>query len=189
MESTDKALMLAVRDGDVDKFGLLFDRHHRRLFEFFYRMTGDRTASEDLVQDVFLRMLKYRNNFSEDSQFRAWMYRIARTARIDRFRKRQSEAPMPVQHFEGSSDATSSVRIQERVERNQQRATLERALLELPDDKRELIVLARYQEMKYQEIASLLEIEVGAVKVRVHRAIAELRQVFMSMSGEKSNAL
>jgi RNA polymerase sigma factor (sigma-70 family) len=189
MESTDKALMLAVRDGDVDKFGLLFDRHHRRLFEFFYRMTGDRTASEDLVQDVFLRMLKYRNSFGQDSQFRAWMYRIARTVRIDRFRKHQNEAPMPVEHFESSREATLSIRLQERVERNQQTATLERALLELPEDKRELIVLARYQEMKYQEIASLLEIEVGAVKVRVHRAIADLRQVFMRMSGEKSNAL
>jgi len=189
MESTDKTLMLAVRDGDVDKFGVLFDRHHRRLFEFFYRMTGDRTASEDLVQDVFLRMLKYRESFSQNSEFRAWMYHIARTARIDRFRKRQGEASSPVQHIESACDGKSSVRLQEQIERDQQVAMLERALLELPNDKRELIVLARYQEMKYEQIASLLGIEVGAVKTRVHRAIAELRHVFMRMSGEKSNAL
>jgi HEAT repeat protein len=57
---TDEVLMLAVRDGDLAKLGLLFERYHRALFDFLSRMTGDRTAAEDLVQDVFVRILKYR---------------------------------------------------------------------------------------------------------------------------------
>jgi hypothetical protein len=58
MMPTDESLMLAVRNGDVDQFAVLFERHHDRLFAFFYRMTGDPPASEDLAQEVFVRMLK-----------------------------------------------------------------------------------------------------------------------------------
>src|SRR5436190_8671853 len=69
MDATDRDLMLAVREGDAEKFGLLFDRHQQNLFSFFYRLTGDAASSEDLVQDVFLRMLKYRKTFRPDSHF------------------------------------------------------------------------------------------------------------------------
>src|SRR5205823_3255506 len=72
------------------------------------------------------------------------------------------------------------------VERAQQLSTLQRALLALPEDKRELLILARYEEMKYETIAALLSIEVGTVKVRVHRAVRELRDLFLKMSGEEA---
>src|SRR5215470_5016737 len=95
MMSTDESLMLAVRNGELDQFAVLFERHHDRLFSFFYRMTADPPASEDLTQDVFFRMLKYRSSFGEDSDFRAWMYQIARNVRADHFRKRMAEAELP----------------------------------------------------------------------------------------------
>jgi len=82
MEPTDNELMLAVREGDIEPFGTLFDRYRQRLFEFFYRLSGDAASSEDLVQEVFLRMFRYRHTFGMDSEFRAWMYHIARTARV-----------------------------------------------------------------------------------------------------------
>ena len=78
--------MLAVRDGDVERFGVLFDRYHQRLYEFFYRLGSNAASSQDLVQEVFLRMLRYRKTFRADSEFRGWMYHIARTVRIDRFK-------------------------------------------------------------------------------------------------------
>src|SRR5882672_64200 len=93
MEQTDKALMLAAKNGDAEQFGVLFDRYHQRLFAFFYRL-GSGAASEDLVQEVFLRMLKYRNTFRADSEFKAWMYGIARTVRIDRFRGQRVESSL-----------------------------------------------------------------------------------------------
>jgi RNA polymerase sigma-70 factor, ECF subfamily len=180
MSLTDKSLMLAVKEGEVEKFGVLFERHHDALFAFFYRMTADPSASEDLAQEVFVRMLKYRNTFGENSEFRGWMYQIARNVRARHFRKHQTETaplepsnsqhePMPWQH----------------IERERQLSVLQRALLALPEEKRELLILARYQEMKYEAIAELLSIEVGTVKVRVHRAVRELRALFLKMSGEE----
>src|SRR5689334_19114732 len=83
---TDEKLMLAVRGGDLSKLGVLFDRYHRVLFDFFNRLTGNRTVSEDLVQEVFFRILKYRATFRNDSAFRTWIFRIARNARVDHFR-------------------------------------------------------------------------------------------------------
>src|ERR1051326_9239147 len=88
---SDEALMVSVRDGDVGKLGLLFDRYHRTLFDFFCRMLGNRAAADDLVQDVFFRILKYRKTYRDDSHFTTWMFQIARNARIDHFKKHRSE--------------------------------------------------------------------------------------------------
>jgi RNA polymerase sigma factor (sigma-70 family) len=179
MMSTDESLMLAVRNGDVDQFAVLFERHHDRLFSFFYRMTADPPASEDLTQEVFVRMLKYRGSFGENSEFRAWMYQIARNVRADHFRKRMAETELPV-------DTRAHERpVSVQLERDEEFSVLQRALLALPEDKREILILARYEEMKYEAIAALLQIEVGAVKVRVHRALRELRAVYLRMSGEE----
>jgi len=179
MMPTDESLMLAVRNGDVDQFAVLFQRHHDRLFAFFYRMTGDPPASEDLTQEVFVRMLKYRNSFGESSEFRAWMYQIARNVRANHFRKRMVEAELPMDTRADGRLASAQLEHEEEI------SVLQRALLALPEDKREILILARYEEMKYEAIAAVLQIEVGAVKVRVHRALRELRAVYLKMSGEQ----
>jgi RNA polymerase sigma-70 factor (ECF subfamily) len=180
MMPTDESLMLAVRNGEVDQFAVLFERHHDRLFAFFYRMTGDPPASEDLAQEVFVRMLKYRSGFGETSEFRAWMYQIARNVRADHFRKRMAEAELP-EDARADEGRLASVHL----ERQEELSVLQKALLALSEDKREILILARFEEMKYEAIAAMLQIEVGAVKVRVHRALRELRAVYLRMSGEE----
>jgi RNA polymerase sigma-70 factor (ECF subfamily) len=183
MDVTDNALMLAAKEGDMDRFADLFERHHVKLWEFFYRMTGSRSDSDDLVQDVFLRMMKYRSTFHDESQFRAWMYGIARNARVDRIRKIPAESPLgPESH----AIAGNGMAPQALVEREEHFSILGRALMALPEEKREVLVLARYQEMKYDEIGDLLNVEVNTVKVRVHRAMNELREIFMEMSNRKT---
>jgi RNA polymerase sigma factor (sigma-70 family) len=183
MDLTDNQIMLAVKAGAIEQFGVLFERHHEALFAFFYRMTGDRTTSEDLVQEAFLRMLRYRDTFRGDSQFRAWMYQVARNVRIDDVKSSKPSAPLPLnetrEHHSHSWPGRES-------QLEEQTALLERALLALPEQKREVLVLARYQGMKHEEIAALLGIEAGAVKVRAHRAMKELRELFLRMSGEQS---
>src|SRR5215467_11408052 len=183
MAETDEKLMLAVRNGDVSKLGLLFDRHHRALFDFFARMTGSRMAAEDLVQDVFFRILKYRKTFRDESRFKAWMFHIARNARADYYRKHQTEMPAPEDDFER---LPSSVRMPgQDLEQEQQTFLLECALLKLPPEKREVLILSRYQDLKYEQIAELMDCEVGTIKVRVYRAIKELRDIFFRLSSEK----
>jgi len=184
MEPTDRELMLAVRQGDVEQFGRLFDRYHQRLFEFFYRLTGDGASSEDLVQEVFLRMLKYRRSFGTESEFRPWMYQIARRARIDRFNNGLGEAALPRNGAGKVQASPCRERPDQLLEQSEQSVLLQHALLQLPEDKREILGLARFQEMKYEQIATLLDLEVGTVKVRVHRALVELRGIVMKMSGE-----
>ena len=183
MEPTDRTLMLAVKDGDVELFAVLFDRYHQRLYEFFYRLGSSAALSEDLVQEVFLRMLKYRNTFRADSEFRGWMYHIARTVRIDRFRAQQPEVTIATEAMGVQSSEVSPDGYMEERERAE---LLRQALLRLPEDRRELLILARFQELKYEQIGLLLGIDAGAVKVRVHRAMAELRESVREMSEERS---
>jgi len=180
-EATDSSLMRAVREGDLGALAILFERHHRPLFNYFVHMNGNRDLSEDLVQDVFTRMLKYRHTYQPDRAFAAWMYQIARNAQADSIGKRKLEVAMPDREF-----ATVSV-MEENLKRKQEISLLKRAMARLPIDKRELLVLSRFQNLKYEEIASILECDVGAVKVRVYRAVRALGQIYFELSGERAS--
>lgn len=172
--------MRAVQGGDLDALGELFERHHRPVFHFLSRTTGDSAAAEDLVQEVFVRILKYRHTFDPDARFETWLFRIARNARTDHFRKRPpSTAPVDEALELAAREPGPGARLEQAVDVRQ----LERALGQLPDEPRELLVLARYHGMPYDRIADLLGIEVGAVKVRVHRAMKQLRTVFFRLEG------
>lgn len=170
--------MSAVRDGDLPSLGLLFERHHARLFAFLARLTGDPVAAEDLVQDIFVRMLKYRATYQDGCPFVTWLFRIARNARADYFRRRPPFGPLSPATLDTPDPGASPWR-QLTASRDHDR--LRRALMMLPEDRRELIVLARYDGMKHDQIAALLGIGVGTVKVRIHRALRELRQRFLQM--------
>ena len=184
MDETDEVLMLAVREGDITKLGMLFDRHHAVLYDYLIRMTRSRTTAEDLVQEVFLRILKYRRTFHANSSFIGWMFRIARNARIDLCRSRPIETSVPDPALEIESGAVPML---DEITRQQETALLERAMLELAEEKREVLVLSRYREMKYEDIAELLGCEVNTVKTRVHRALKELREIFLKFSSEKES--
>ena len=166
--------MLQVRDGEVHMLGVLFDRYQAPLFNFYSKMTQDRTVSEDLVQEVFLRILRYRQTYRPGTTFRIWMYQIARNTRIDQVRKVRPESPL-------TSEPLAPTRASDSAERQQEAQLLQRALMQLPEDKREILVLSRFQELKYEEIARLLGCEPGAVKVRVHRALQQLREVYLAL--------
>ena len=183
MAEGDENLMIAVRDGDVSKLALLFDRHHRALFDFFVRMSGDRALAEDLVQDVFFRMLKYRSTFRDESRFKAWMFHIARNARFDHHKKHRPETLLP---DDGADAVPSRTPLPgHELEQNQQTMLLQCALQRLPDEKREILILSRFQDMKYEQIAEVMGCEVGAIKVRVHRAMKDLREIFLKLSTER----
>jgi RNA polymerase sigma-70 factor (ECF subfamily) len=174
----DAELLARVRAGDPDALGLLYDRHAARLFAFFARLTGRRDASEDLVQDTFLRILKYRSSFRGERGFVVWMYRIARNVFADYCSSRRTgDVPLVDEH-----EAPGSTPF-ERVERDEEIALLRRALGALPADRREVIVLCRYEGLSHEEVAALVGCSVGALKVRLHRALAELRDAYCTHPG------
>jgi RNA polymerase sigma-70 factor (ECF subfamily) len=180
--------MAAVGTGEVSKLAVLFERHHRSLFRYFVSMNRNRELSEDLVQDVFLRMLRYRESYDPAQSFAAWMYQIARNASIDHAQKRKGEVIGIDEFGERQAEPVSEAAGPEEVAtRGQNLAILRRALERLPQDKRELLVLARFQGMKYEEIAVVLKCEVGTVKVRVYRAMRALEQTYFALEKEKAS--
>ena len=85
----DEDVMKLVKNGKLDALSILFDRYHVRLFNFFLRLIDDRTLSEDLVQNVFERIIKYRSSYREGASVKTWIYQIARNVRIDHFRSQK----------------------------------------------------------------------------------------------------
>jgi RNA polymerase sigma-70 factor (ECF subfamily) len=174
-------LMRVVRDGDVAKLGLLFERHHGGLFDFFCRTVGDRLAAEDLVQEVFIRILKYRRTYRDEGRFQTWMFHIARNVRTDHVRRRRPDqltSAVPEPATDGAGQAAA-------IETAQDVERLRRALMRLPDDRREVVVLARYRGMSHDEIAAVLRVDAGTVRVRLHRALKELRVLVETMATEE----
>jgi RNA polymerase sigma-70 factor, ECF subfamily len=180
---TDQSLMQQVKDGDVGKLGILFERHHAMLFNFLLRLTGDRQLSEDLVQEVFVRLLKYRHTYRGESQFTTWMFQIARNLRVDHFRKHRQEDDLNV---EEATDFTSpDPSPGDQVVQNQEMRHLNEALDRLPREKREVLLLTRFHNLKHEEIAEILGCSVPSVKARVFRAMQDLRENYFELTGER----
>lgn len=187
----DNEIMEAVQNGEVRRLSVLFERHHRALFHFFVHLTARKELSEDLVQEVFYRILKSRHTYRPGMPFASWMYQVARNAHIDHLRKKRNEAysldgggasgeevfPEPV---EPTPHPEQSLQQRQEVE------LLRRAMAELPADKRELLVLSRFQNLKYEEIARILGVEVNTVKVRIFRAVRQLGAVYQTLAGERA---
>src|ERR1041385_4800798 len=90
MPVTDEELMLAVRNGDLERLGVLFERYQHRLFGFGYWMLDDRVAAQDIVQEVFVRVLKYRQKYRDSGPFESWIFQITRNACSDFSKKHPS---------------------------------------------------------------------------------------------------
>ena len=176
----DEQVMVQVQAGRIEMLAILFERHHIRLFNFFLRLTANRQLSEDLTQELFLRILKYRQTYRGESKFSTWMYQIARNLHIDNLRSRRPEMPIDDLYEEKPSPQPCPA---QKAESQQEADLLARALERLPLRKREVLLLSRFQNLKYQEIAGLLKCSVENVKVLVHRALKELRGHYLDLQG------
>jgi RNA polymerase sigma-70 factor, ECF subfamily len=179
---SDSELMRQVRGGRTAALATLFERHHARLYRYCLRMTGNRQVSEDLVQDVFMKMLKYKANFRDDSAFQPWMFGIARNACVGHWRRAGVDT-VPEETLERAPHEAHA----EDDHAGEQRADLvRRALLKLPPERREVLVLSRFEFKTYEEIATALGCSVVAVRVRAHRAIKQLKDIYLELTGEAS---
>ena len=172
-----------VKNGDLDKLGLLFERYKKPLFGFFYGMNKDAELSEDLVQNVFVRILKYRTVFRGDGEFRTWMFHIARNVSHDHYRKKRVDARDSIEdwqdHLAGGEDRFAE------TQKDEDMQSLAMAMARLPDEKREIILLSKYQEKKYKDIAELLGCTESAVKVKVFRALQDLKALYREIEARR----
>ncbi|MSU47936.1 MAG: RNA polymerase sigma factor [Opitutus sp.] len=176
--------MLAVRDGELDALGQLFERHHGPLFGFLVKHIGDRPAAEDVAQTVFQRMLKYRHTYRNEGSFTAWMYHLARRCAADYFRKTNA-APRATDPSDLHEHADDSPHAAHQAAVRDDHALLHTALARLDRDDREVLLLSRFQELSFAEISVILECSVGAAKVRAHRALRELRDIYLRLQNSK----
>ena len=177
--------MLQVKSGQLDQLGLLFERHHRSLYGFFFRLTTDADASEDLVQNVFMRMIRYKHTYHGDGKFTTWMLHMARNLFADHYKKQKrmgfkEDVAVTDRYFRDDVNAESSRIQQEELD------LLQRALDHLTLEKKEILVLSKFQGMRYKEIADLMELTESAVKVRIFRALKELREVYEKLETQSS---
>lgn len=181
---TDHDLMIAVRSGEIRQLGEIFERYHRRLHGFFVQLTNQPSLSEDLVQTVFYRLLKYRHTYRDEGRFTAWIYHIARKVAADHFHK-HATTPAPFDPADLTTFPDSGPAPSDQAATADDIALLRTALAHLPIAHREVLVLSRLQHLDQNEVARLLDCSVGAVKVRAHRALKELRTLYFKIRKEK----
>ncbi len=175
-ELTDEKIMLRVKEGHLDDLGELFNRYHVQLYNFFLKLTFDKVASEDMTQTLFYRLIKYRQTFRfGDGSFRSWIYQIARNIHVDFYKEQQRTNLKYIDEYQDQPLPQEEGYDDEAVEK------LDRSLLQLTPAQREIILLSRYQGLKYEEISVILNISVASIKVQVHRAIKQLRHIYFTL--------
>jgi RNA polymerase sigma factor (sigma-70 family) len=181
---TDSALMKLVQAGNPSHLATLFERYHVALFRYVLQLTRNRALSEDLVQEVFFRVLKYAQSYDPNLSFAAWLYGMARNACFDALHKGRAEQSGGELEEMRSPEPMA----EDLVSRKQDAMHLQEALQKLSDAQREVLVLSRFHNLRYEEIARILRCEIGTVKVRVYRALKELRDKFCEVRGESAQA-
>lgn len=178
-EISDEYLMDEVRAGKLSSLGELFERYHKQLFNFFLKMTGNRESSEDLVQTTFTRILAYKSSYQQGRSFRTWMYRVARNAQIDLY----NEQKLMIDDFAETSiiEAEEPAALDHMLKEERLEA-LNEALTLLPLDQREVLLLHRFEGMKYDEISKITGSSVVAVRVKAHRALNKLREIYFQVA-------
>jgi RNA polymerase sigma-70 factor (ECF subfamily) len=175
---SDEMIMEAVKNGDLQQASLLFERYHKPVFNFLARMCMDRDVAEDLTQNVFLRMIRYKNSYREGNKFQSWIYQIARNVFSDHYQKEKNKRADFVDVERLSDHLTDANMEEEQLEREK---ILHRSMAKLNDEQRELLVLTRFQHLKYEEVAVMLDMTVPNIKVKVHRAIQKLREHYFEL--------
>ena len=171
--------MLKVKDGHLSELSVLFERYQVKLYNFFLRLTMDKTSGEDLTQNLFYRIILYRSSFQPaNGNFRSWIYRMARNVHVDFYRQKQKTGENP----KGQELENMDMPDEEEVFTEEHYEQLNLAMAKLTPDQREIILMSRYQGLKYEEISRIREISVSAVKVQVHRAIKQLRTIYFRQS-------
>ena len=177
---SDNVLMIKVGQGDVDKIGLLYERYSRILFGYFYKLTGLPETSEDMVNDVFLKMVRYSKKYRGDGKFTAWMFKIAHSVFADNHKKVRKM--IFTQEFEEWNKVLANhnepAYIIEKEEREQ---LLHKAMLQLTKKEREILILSKLDGFKYKEIAEILNCSEGAVKIKIFRALQNLKVIYFKM--------
>jgi RNA polymerase sigma-70 factor, ECF subfamily len=183
LEPADEHLVSLSKDGNLDAFNSLVERYQGPVFNLCLRLVGERPAAEDAAQEAFLSAFRSISKF-EGGSFRSWIFRIAANESKDELRRR-SRRPVESIHIEGENGdlefefPDTSESAEEQVERLAVADGIQDALLLLPFDQRQAVILSDMHGYHYEEISRMTNANVGTVKSRIHRGRERLRAILL----------
>ncbi|HXW55240.1 MAG TPA: sigma-70 family RNA polymerase sigma factor [Candidatus Cybelea sp.] len=182
MTTSDVQLMLDVKAGDDASFDLLLRRYRTPLVNFLFRMVHDRGTAEDLAQEVFLRVYRARKQYSPSAKFTTWLFRIATNLALNSIRDnrhrqmdRSLDVPADVEDSTPLELPSREMRIDQHMMERDRCDFIRRAVAALPEKQRVAVLLHKYEEMDYGEIAKVLDCSESALKSLLFRAYETLR--------------
>ena len=183
---TDEDLLASYLSGERREaaFAELVGRYERRIYAVCYRYFGDHSDAEDAAQDTFIAVARRAGTFSGGSRLSTWMYRVAVNSCNDLARRRARRPQTPVEDIAVVAEAAGVSHGHDEMSARELELEVQRALLELDDLSRTLVVLVTLEGLSYQEAGAAMDLPVGTVKSRVHRARARLAELLADVVGE-----
>ena len=169
--SDDEQLILAVRRGERDKFGLLVERYQRQVYRFLRGMRLDHDEAADIMQNSFVLAYQNLGSFQQAKRFRSWLFTIVANQAKNYFRKRSRHKQVPLDELEIPMVVESQ---DPPLERQQLREFLDKALDRLPFNQRQVVVLRVFEQMPFEEVARACDMGLSNAKVSYHRAMKKL---------------
>lgn len=177
---TDQQAMQAVKEGNIQELGTLYQRYRPILFSFFYNLYRDVEVCEDLIQNVFERVVKYKSKYKEEGSFKPWLFSIARNVSHDHYKKQQKRKEVKLESWEELPILSGGK--QQKLEKEEELTLLRIALNSLEAEKKEVLILSKLKGLPYKEIGETLGCTEGAVKVKVYRALKALQKSYKDIS-------
>ncbi len=186
----DAQLMVRVRDGDADSFEILLDRHRRPVVNYLYRMVRNQAVAEELAQEVFLRVYRARNRYEPTAKFTTWLYRITTNLALNSLRDGKGEKWQ--QSLDAAKEDRQALEVAD-LRRNREQELVEdtrlqevrHAIASLPEKQRAAVLMHKYQELDYSQIANVLDCSVSAVKSLLFRAYETLRERLAHLAADQ----
>ncbi len=183
-ELTDADVMLRVKAGDDSAFDYLVQKYRRPIINFMYRMAHNTAAAEDLAQEVFLRVYRSRANYEPSAKFTTWLYRIATNLGVNHARDTRHERPENVTNLDEPDTETGQTldladktpTVEEEILRRERLAAIRKKVESLPERQRMAVLMHKYQQMDYRQIADVLKLSESATKSLLFRAYETLRE-------------
>jgi RNA polymerase sigma-70 factor (ECF subfamily) len=181
-------MMLRVKAGDDSAFDYLVQKYRRAMINFMYRMAHNSAAAEDLAQEVFLRVYRSRGSYEPSAKFTTWLYRIATNLAVNHARDTRHERPETMVSLDEPDEETgtsmdvadSSLSVEEKLVRRERLMAIRKTVQKLPERQRIAVLMHKYQQMDYKQIAEVLKLSESATKSLLFRAYETLREQLKS---------
>ena len=181
---SDAEIMLRVKAGDQSAFDYLVQKYRRPMVSFLYRMARNQAAAEDLTQEVFLRVYRSRQTYEASAKFTTWLYRIATNLAVNHARDTRQERPEVTSSLDEADPETGAtmdvadgrISVEEELVRRERMQAIRSRVEALPERQKMAVVLHKYQQMDYRQIADVMKLSESATKSLLFRAYETLRE-------------